>query len=877
MNSTSMNSTSFLVGTNYTGDIDDFETSGFYPAWVSLALVVMASFCACFFLWLIFKIMESFNSTIEETLEASKDEKHIDFVGDAFYREHGYNYDVVIAVDNRLKDLDKELSEYQKDMSLERITQNLRKALLQCHLMKSMDGEQTLILIRALPNRLQREATRQNLPMVLDPELLKEVCAAGSNDEDHEWKPVRYSKKLFPDDLKPFQNIYAPYDKERADSNEIPYKTYDVGPFRNCDRIDLIHNIIENAYEMNGAGMNLATLIREKAVITVFPLHDYSKLLTLQKDWIKLRMFPGDQPNNKIRDYFGAKIALYFCFLNHYTLWLIPAAVAGMISWIVTAYASSNPDNISVPYFTIFMCIWATLFIETWKRKRFRQTSKWGMVGYRSKEQPRPEFKLVASHRESAVTGRQEEYYPKRKLFMAMCLSVSVVTTFISIVVIAVVACYLFRANISFPYPEGKYYIRYGDGVDDFVALGMVIASFLNAIQIMILDIVYGKVAVWLTNRENHATESKFEDSLIGKTFCFRFVNSYMSLFYIAFMKEYLSIVWKEKMCEPNCISELNLSLGIIFFTNISVGNITEIFIPFLLAKYKEKQLLGKVKKQQQEGTPLTPPPAMETTQPIAAMQTTTPPPTSVSDGIGQSTGGSSGDVEEDAAAAPNDAPTRLSLVEAQYLQIEYDPTMGSFNDYNEMVLQFGYCTLFVAAFPLATVLALANNFVESRVDAWKLCQTHRRPWPVGAEDIGTWLVFLKIMSILAIVTNMAIFCFTGSLLDGWTWKERIVIFVCMEHILVGGHFMIAMLAPDVPLEVSNHLKRQEFIISKVVLQVADEHALGKNDENEIEDKREWHHSPLFVAQSLQDKDLASSIESQEEDSVVVNVVTGCC
>jgi hypothetical protein len=40
-----------------------------------------------------------------------------------------------------------------------------------------------------------------------------------------------------------------------------------------------------------------------------------------------------------------------------------------------------------------------------------------------------------------------------------------------------------------------------------------------------------------------------------------------------------------------------------------------------------------------------------------------------------------------------------------------------------EMVIQFGYCTLFVAAFPLAPLMAVVNNAIESRVDAWKLCQ----------------------------------------------------------------------------------------------------------------------------------------------------------
>jgi anoctamin-10/anoctamin-7 len=46
---------------------------------------------------------------------------------------------------------------------------------------------------------------------------------------------------------------------------------------------------------------------------------------------------------------------------------------------------------------------------------------------------------------------------------------------------------------------------------------------------------------------------------------------------------------------------------------------------------------------------------------------------------------------------------------------------------------------MFISAYPLATVLAFVSNYVQLRVDAWKLCQFFRRPEPRGAADIGTW------------------------------------------------------------------------------------------------------------------------------------------
>lgn len=44
------------------------------------------------------------------------------------------------------------------------------------------------------------------------------------------------------------------------------------------------------------------------------------------------------------------------------------------------------------------------------------------------------------------------------------------------------------------------------------------------------------------------------------------------------------------------------------------------------------------------------------------------------------------------------------------------------------MVLQFGFVTIFVAAFPLAPLFALINNAFEIRLDAKKMITSLRRP-----------------------------------------------------------------------------------------------------------------------------------------------------
>lgn len=72
------------------------------------------------------------------------------------------------------------------------------------------------------------------------------------------------------------------------------------------------------------------------------------------------------------------------------------------------------------------------------------------------------------------------------------------------------------------------------------------------------------------------------------------------------------------------------------------------------------------------------------------------------------------------------------------------------------LVLQFGFITIFVAAFPLAPLFALLNNWVEIRLDAQKfVCET-RRPVAERAQDIGVWFTIMDALAHLAVISNVS-------------------------------------------------------------------------------------------------------------------------
>jgi hypothetical protein len=62
--------------------------------------------------------------------------------------------------------------------------------------------------------------------------------------------------------------------------------------------------------------------------------------------------------------------------------------------------------------------------------------------------------------------------------------------------------------------------------------------------------------------------------------------------------------------------------------------------------------------------------------------------------------------------------------------------------------------TLFAAAFPLAPLMALVNNVIEIRTDAFKILHGTNRPYYRGAQGIGVWYVIFEFLGILAVLTN---------------------------------------------------------------------------------------------------------------------------
>ncbi|PSN51330.1 hypothetical protein C0J52_15729 [Blattella germanica] len=105
---------------------------------------------------------------------------------------------------------------------------------------------------------------------------------------------------------------------------------------------------------------------------------------------------------------------------------------------------------------------------------------------------------------------------------------------------------------------------------------------------------------------------------------------------------------------------------------------------------------------------------------------------------------------------------------------------------------QYGFVTIFVAAFPLAPFFALLNNILEMRLDAKKLLTFYRRPVTQRVRDIGVWYRILDSIGKLSVITNNV---------------------VAMVMILV------RWCIPDMPGKLRDQIRREAYITNEIIIQ----------------------------------------------------------
>jgi hypothetical protein len=157
------------------------------------------------------------------------------------------------------------------------------------------------------------------------------------------------------------------------------YDDYDFH-FSSADAAMIIYTAMELKQELGGAGISLEYLCKDGCLEHFFPSHREEEVSWLRQHWGSFGLMPTlflNQPLERVKEYFGTQIALYFTFLGFYTKWLCAPALVGTYAFAVQMAQGDMDVKQVVPIFAVFMCFWGTLFLEYWKRKEITCAFRW--------------------------------------------------------------------------------------------------------------------------------------------------------------------------------------------------------------------------------------------------------------------------------------------------------------------------------------------------------------------------------------------------------------------------------------------------------------------------------------------------------------------
>ncbi|NWW04061.1 ANO9 protein, partial [Oreocharis arfaki] len=601
--------------------------------------------------------------------------------------------------------------------------------------------------------------------------LVSDIHEMGSEKEIKRKKFLdELSKKGFTikkiEDTKLFYGIRAPQHivckyqhlQKKADSRQ-------KNPSAHEDDEDIIRIRIVNFILWNTVMPNLEKLrdlMKKKVFEAAFPLHKKEERRKILKEkWARWGVIFKEQPIKEIRCYFGEKVALYFAWLGWYTYLLIFAAVAGLVTVVAgsTVFSSSQVskeicdanttfmcplcdqncsfwvlsdtctyakithmiDNEATVAFAMFMAVWATVFLELWKRERANVATKWKLYGWDEDEE---DLALQLINNLQHEPRRYQHSYFRSTIVLILALLLILVLIGIAhmLVIYRAVAMALFtQSEVSLLSKNAN-------------TAAVVTGAVLHYITIVIMTKVSshtGSCAL-LPFLEEPRTLFQKENSFTVKIFIFQFFTNFSSLIYVAFFLgringhpgHYVRIAgrWRLEECHPSgCITDLFIQMGIILLLKQTISNIMEYLIPLISYRLRKKRKRPK-KRSIMLG-------------------------------------------EEEEAEDPCKRQW-LSNYELNEVNI-----FSLFNEFLEMVIQYSFTTIFVAAFPLAPLLALINNVIEIHMDAIKMMRLHRRMVPRKAKDIGIWLQVLEAIGILAVIGNGLVIAITSDFIPVQVYK----------------------------------------------------------------------------------------------------------
>ncbi|KAG6841190.1 hypothetical protein C0991_000987 [Blastosporella zonata] len=492
-----------------------------------------------------------------------------------------------------------------------------------------------------------------------------------------------------------------------------------------ADRIRLVHTYVTSIPMDGGLGIVPGSSDWE-LVESVMALHDREFNESWIHSWTPRQI--ASVQLEKIRGQFGDSVALYFAFLASYTKALTFPAALGLLS-----YFFGTPYS---PVYSSLVFVWSVVFVEWWRVRERILSLRFGTRGSFRVEKRRADYKPGFA-------------WWKREL--RILASLPVLLLFAGTLVALLTGIFVFEAFVTQLYTgPGHQYISFSPTIL-FVAL---IPQFLK---------VYQFLAVRLTSWENHAHYSSYSASLTLKTFALSALVAYLGLglsafVYVPFGEGVMQVMqtWLFHGVGEGSLAGSNATLSDGVSEKSAPGPTGGLW-DVNISNAKHKLNPGRLKDQMFAYTVTNQ--AVNTFVEVGLPFLLRALASFRNGKKAAATPGSPNSVKK--RVVFEDEKEKGGMAEREFLdKVRAEvalPEYELFQDYSEMVMQFGYVALWSSIWPLASVMALLNNFLELRSDAFKMTVHNRRAMPVRTDTIGPWLDALTFLSWLSALTNSAL------------------------------------------------------------------------------------------------------------------------
>ena len=291
--------------------------------------------------------------------------------------------------------------------------------------------------------------------------------------------------------------------------------------------------------------------------------------------------------NKAFRDIFGENISFYLVWISHYIKWLFYPSLIGLImsflSQVINNLFNKNILLVMNLFFIAFIILWGNYYYSSWEGQESFYNYIWGMNDYKLIKNSIWDFEDNCELNFEIIMGvkipleTSFNYWLINSFLFILSVFLHILMIIIYIIIISTKS---YSFNLRFKKVESILNKSWKYIVPILCFLLRELFSFISEIWFK-----------WIINHQKQITkEQKREIKLKMLTF-FEFFNYYFNLYYIAFIKNYLSTC-----LDNDCHSELGNQLIIIIICDL-ISTVINILIPALYSIKQRYELESKIKK----------------------------------------------------------------------------------------------------------------------------------------------------------------------------------------------------------------------------------------------------------------------------------------